>query len=208
MLVLEDVAIQLKSQILLQVNAVIKPGEIVTLMGPSGVGKSSVLAAIAGLLPETFRLSGKIILNQHNITNMPAHLRHTGLLYQDALLFEHLDVTGNIVFAMPGKKHRDKTDRHGRMLWFDGAGRCCQGRGHDGTQLPFLTDGGDGVFRGEKFTLDDSGRRRLVRRGGTVGDDVVVSGAIAGVVVLVVGRGVGVLELVEVALLGFVSGLA
>ncbi|WP_218353600.1 ATP-binding cassette domain-containing protein [Alteromonas lipotrueiana] len=126
MLVLEDVAIQLKSQILLQVNAVIKPGEIVTLMGPSGVGKSSVLAAIAGLLPETFRLSGKIILNQHNITNMPAHLRHTGLLYQDALLFEHLDVTGNIVFAMPGKKHRDKKQYARQLLEQVGLGEMAQ----------------------------------------------------------------------------------
>ncbi len=116
MLELNNVSIQLNSHPLLQVNTVIQPGEIVTLMGPSGVGKSSVLAAIAGLLPVTFSLSGNIILNQRNITHMPAHKRHTGLLYQDALLFDHLDVLGNIIFAMPGKNQRHKKHRAQQLL--------------------------------------------------------------------------------------------
>jgi len=116
LLELNNVSIQLNSHPLLQVNTVIQPGEIVTLMGPSGVGKSSVLAAIAGLLPVTFSLSGNIILNQRNITHMPAHKRHTGLLYQDALLFDHLDVLGNIIFAMPGKNQRHKKHRAQQLL--------------------------------------------------------------------------------------------
>ena len=126
MLELNNVSIQLNSHPLLQVNTVIQPGEIVTLMGPSGVGKSSVLAAIAGLLPVTFSLSGNIILNQRNITHMPAHKRHTGLLYQDALLFDHLDVLGNIIFAMPGKNQRHKKHRAQQLLEQVGLGDMAQ----------------------------------------------------------------------------------
>lgn len=126
MLELNNVSIQLNSHPLLQVNTVIQPGEIVTLMGPSGVGKSSVLAAIAGLLPVTFSLSGNIILNQRNITHMPAHERHTGLLYQDALLFDHLDVLGNIIFAMPGKNQRHKKHRAQQLLEQVGLGDMAQ----------------------------------------------------------------------------------
>ena len=47
------------------------------------------------------------VLNGKNINNLPAHLRHIGVLYQDALLFSHLSVSGNIAFAMPkGNKKR------------------------------------------------------------------------------------------------------
>ncbi|ASM51991.1 putative thiamine transport system ATP-binding protein [Pseudoalteromonas espejiana DSM 9414] len=93
---------------LLSLNEQVKGGEILTIMGPSGSGKSSLLNWLTGTLPSGFNASGEVWLNGENINNLPAHLRHIGVLYQDALLFSHLSVSGNIAFAMPkgNKKQR------------------------------------------------------------------------------------------------------
>lgn len=94
-------------------------GEILTLMGPSGCGKSSVLAAIAGTLacvPEglqPLQLAGRVQLNGRDLTHLPTHLRGVGLVFQDALLFPHLSVAGNLLFAVPG--HWPQTERQARV---------------------------------------------------------------------------------------------
>ena len=94
-------------ELLLSLNEQVKGGEILTIMGPSGSGKSSLLNWLTGTLPSDFNASGEVWLNGENINNLPAHLRHIGVLYQDALLFSHLSVSGNIAFAMPkGNKKR------------------------------------------------------------------------------------------------------
>ncbi|MDP2484671.1 ATP-binding cassette domain-containing protein [Pseudoalteromonas marina] len=97
-----------QNQQLLSLNEQVKGGEILTVMGPSGSGKSSLLNWLTGTLPSGFSANGEVWLNGENINNLPAHLRHIGVLYQDALLFSHLSVSGNIAFAMPkgNKKQR------------------------------------------------------------------------------------------------------
>ena len=99
---------------LLSLNEQVKGGEILTIMGPSGSGKSSLLNWLTGTLPSGFNASGEVWLNGKNINNLPAHLRHIGVLYQDALLFSHLSVSGNIAFAMPkgNKKQRLEKIEH------------------------------------------------------------------------------------------------
>ena len=85
----------------------VPPGEILTLMGPSGCGKSSVLAAIAGTLAsvseglQPLQLKGSVQLNGHEISHLPTHQRGVGLVFQDALLFPHLTVAENLLFAVP-----------------------------------------------------------------------------------------------------------
>lgn len=82
-------------------------GEILTLMGPSGCGKSSVLAAIAGTLTsvseglEPLQLAGRIQLDGRDLTDLPTHRRGVGLVFQDALLFPHMTVAENLLFALP-----------------------------------------------------------------------------------------------------------
>lgn len=82
-------------------------GEILTLMGPSGCGKSAVLAAIAGTLacvPEglqPLQWAGRVQLNGRDLTHLPTHLRGVGLVFQDALLFAHMTVAENLLFAVP-----------------------------------------------------------------------------------------------------------
>jgi putative thiamine transport system ATP-binding protein len=99
---------------LLSLNEQVKGGEILTIMGPSGSGKSSFLNWLTGTLPSGFSANGEVWLNGENINNLPAHLRHIGVLYQDALLFSHLSVSGNIAFAMPkgNKKQRLEKIEH------------------------------------------------------------------------------------------------
>ena len=97
-----------QNELLLSINETIKGGDILTIMGPSGSGKSSFLNWITGSLAQGFNAEGEVWLNNNEITDKPAHQRQVGVLYQDPLLFSHLTVAGNIAFAMPNgnKKQR------------------------------------------------------------------------------------------------------
>ena len=82
-------------------------GEVLTLMGPSGSGKSSVLAAIAGTLAsvseglQPLQFAGRVQLDGRDLTRLPTHQRGVGLLFQDAWLFPHMTVAENLLFAVP-----------------------------------------------------------------------------------------------------------
>ena len=106
---LRQVEIRLASQKLMSLNLDIAPGEIVTLMGPSGGGKSALLAYISGMLPAAFTASGEIWLNGRRIDGLPPEARHAGLLFQDDLLFPFLSVSGNLAFGLkPGATHAQR----------------------------------------------------------------------------------------------------
>ena len=85
----------------------VAPGQILTLMGASGSGKSSVLAAIAGTLrsvaegAQALRFEGTVSLDGANLTQLPTAQRGIGLLFQDPLLFAHMTVAENLLFAVP-----------------------------------------------------------------------------------------------------------
>ncbi len=76
-------------------------GEITTLMGASGSGKSSILAAIAGTLDTALRFVGTITLNGQSIAALPCAQRRIGVLFQDDLLFAHMTIAENLLFAVP-----------------------------------------------------------------------------------------------------------
>ena len=106
-LVLEGVVVTLDGEILVGVDARVLPGNVLTLMGPSGVGKSTLLAFIGGFLARDFRASGRIVLNGRDVTTLPSERRGIGLLFQDALLLPHLSVAGNLLIGLgPGVKGR------------------------------------------------------------------------------------------------------
>lgn len=86
---------------LVEIDAEVGPGEVLTVMGPSGSGKSTLLAYVAGFLDPAFRASGRISLDDEELTGRPAERRRIGLLFQDAMLFPHLSVAGNLTFGMP-----------------------------------------------------------------------------------------------------------
>lgn len=87
-------------------------GEAAALMGPSGVGKSSLLAYLCGTLPPAFTAEGKVRLDGVDITALPPQRRRIGILFQDDLLFPHLSVGGNLGFGLPaGLRGRARRER-------------------------------------------------------------------------------------------------
>lgn len=78
----------------------IADGEVVTLMGPSGSGKSSLLAFIAGDLPDPLKGEGDVTVGGREVAHVPPERRRIGRLFQDDLLFPHLTAGENILFGM------------------------------------------------------------------------------------------------------------
>jgi thiamine transport system ATP-binding protein len=81
----------------------VEPDEIVALLGPSGAGKSTLLEVIAGVTPLD---EGVIRWDGTDVTNTPAHRRRFGLVFQDAMLFPHLDVGRNVAYGLKHAPHR------------------------------------------------------------------------------------------------------
>ena len=69
---------------------------ITALSGPSGSGKTTLLRALAGLEP---LVEGQINFAGTDWTNLPAAARGIGYVFQDARLFPHLDVAGNLNYG-------------------------------------------------------------------------------------------------------------
>ena len=85
-------------------------GDIICLLGPSGIGKTTILRTIAGL--EKIQ-SGKIILKDKIISSKDIHIepenRNISLAFQDNSLFPHYNVIQNIEFGAERKSKRKKT---------------------------------------------------------------------------------------------------
>jgi putative thiamine transport system ATP-binding protein len=79
----------------------IAAGQVHTLMGESGSGKSSLLAAICGTLDAAMRFEGSVQLNGLSLDQLPTQARRVGILFQDDLLFPHMTVRENLLFATP-----------------------------------------------------------------------------------------------------------
>jgi putative thiamine transport system ATP-binding protein len=79
----------------------VAPGEVATLMGPSGSGKSSLLAFICGTLDPAFAAGGSVRLGGVEISLLPPEERRIGILFQDDLLFPHMTVAENLAFGLP-----------------------------------------------------------------------------------------------------------
>ena len=92
----------------------IEAGEVVTLMGPSGCGKSSLLAYIAGDLTAPMQGVGRVTLDGVDLAKMAPERRRVGRLFQDDLLFPHLNVAENLLFGIargqPSERQRLVSD--------------------------------------------------------------------------------------------------
>lgn len=100
MLSVKNLSIKVGDFALRDVSFHVEEGEYFVLLGASGVGKTVMLEAIAGLVrPDR----GQIILNGRDITHEKIQKRNLGLVYQDQALFPHMTVQRNIAY---GLRHR------------------------------------------------------------------------------------------------------
>jgi putative thiamine transport system ATP-binding protein len=99
---LKQVSIGVAGRSLLRnLSARVAPGDVLAVMGASGSGKSSLLAWIAGTLDAPFEASGELRLDGASLATTPIQQRRIGLLFQDDLLFPHMSVRDNLLFALP-----------------------------------------------------------------------------------------------------------
>lgn len=106
---LEHLTISRDNTPMVRLHREVASGEVLTVMGPSGCGKSTLLACLVGALPPVFQATGKVFLDERDITDLPTHTRRLGILFQDDILFPHLSVAGNLGFGLA----REVSDRAG-----------------------------------------------------------------------------------------------
>jgi putative thiamine transport system ATP-binding protein len=92
-----------------EVNLCIQKSEFITIMGPSGCGKTTLLSAIAGSLSTAFCLTGDIQIDGKSIVDLPIEKRSVGMMFQEALLFPHMNVEENLLFGM--QAHLSKKEK-------------------------------------------------------------------------------------------------
>ncbi|WP_135457134.1 ABC transporter ATP-binding protein [Vibrio echinoideorum] len=115
---IKDLTCKYESQTILEsLSLEVEHGEIVCLLGASGCGKTTLLKAIAGLLPLS---SGVMSLNCQVIDDaanwLPPEQRNIGMIFQDYALFPHLTVNQNVAFGLRDMSEQDKAEKVQEML--------------------------------------------------------------------------------------------
>jgi len=82
------------------VNLNIFSGELLVLLGPNGAGKTTLLNIIAGLTG----YKGSVLFDGRPIDELPTQKRKVGYLFQDLVLFPHLDVASNIAYGLRAQR--------------------------------------------------------------------------------------------------------
>ena len=83
------------------VSVSIPTGRLTALLGPSGGGKSTLLRIIAGLENAD---SGRVEIEGHDATNLPAQKRNVGFVFQHYAAFKHMTVFRNVAFGLEIRK--------------------------------------------------------------------------------------------------------
>lgn len=103
--------------VLKDLNISVEKGEIVSIVGLSGSGKSTVLRLIAGL---EVPASGSITINNRVVADknsfVPPEKRKIGMVFQDYALFPHFTVHSNIAFGISNILKKDRDARVNRLL--------------------------------------------------------------------------------------------
>ncbi|MYE25669.1 MAG: ABC transporter ATP-binding protein [Chloroflexi bacterium] len=113
----------------------VRRDEFLTLLGPSGGGKTTALRLLAGFETPT---RGRIQIGDHIVADdshfIPPEKRRVGMVFQDYALFPHVDVAGNIAFGLQGSK-KDQARRVEGLLSLVGLSQFAQ-------RMPYELSGG------------------------------------------------------------------
>jgi len=112
----------------------VNPGEFLALLGPSGCGKTTALRMLAGFEHPT---SGEVLVDGKDVTDVPAHRRDAGMVFQSYSLFPHLNALDNVAFGLRMRKVRtaERRSRAGELL-------DLVGLGDKGERFPHQLSGG------------------------------------------------------------------
>lgn len=105
----------------LEIDAQLPPNGITAIFGVSGAGKTSLINAIGGLtLPQegSITLNGRVLSDAATPVNLPPEKRRIGYVFQDARLFPHYRVRGNLQYGM-AKRMRPQFDSLVKLLGLD-----------------------------------------------------------------------------------------
>jgi molybdate transport system ATP-binding protein len=100
-------------------------GEVVALLGPNGAGKTTLLRAVAGLVPFRsghVRLDGKLLEDTATGEYVPTERRPIGFVFQDYLLFPHLNVLDNVAFGLRSRGVSRMAAAEKAAYWLDRVG--------------------------------------------------------------------------------------
>jgi molybdate transport system ATP-binding protein len=106
----------------LDVQLDIDPSETVAILGPNGAGKTTLLRALAGLVAIDGRveLAGQVLEDSALRVRVPTERRHVGLVFQDHVLFPHLNVLDNVAFGLQAQRRPEA--RQIARGWLERAG--------------------------------------------------------------------------------------
>jgi molybdate transport system ATP-binding protein len=112
-------------QLSLDVRLMVAPGETLAVLGPNGAGKSTLLRVLAGLHrldAGEVRLAGRLLDGPASGTWVAPEARSIGLVFQDLLLFRHLDVADNVAFGLRATGHHRSEARQTALEWLERLG--------------------------------------------------------------------------------------
>jgi iron(III) transport system ATP-binding protein len=84
----------------------IADGSLFTLLGPSGCGKTTLLRSLAGFVPLR---SGRVHFGERDVSQLPAHLRDVGMVFQDYALFPDKTVFDNVAYGLRARQQNAAT---------------------------------------------------------------------------------------------------
>jgi len=113
----------------LTVDFEVEAGEVVAVLGPNGAGKTTLLRALAGLTPlDAGRIAlGDIVVDEPaRDLFVPPEERPLGVVFQDYLLFPHLDATENVAFGLRCRGLSRRVAHEQARKWLERLGLASQ----------------------------------------------------------------------------------
>lgn len=100
------------------VHLAIEDGELLVVIGPSGSGKTTLLRVLAGLEPVN---AGRVLIDDHDVTEVPAAQRDVAMVFQEGSLQRQLTVRDNIAFPLrllrsPGQEVTERVEASARVM--------------------------------------------------------------------------------------------